>query len=41
MSFENRDPFAMRAEQGEFGGLSEWDKFAKIQYYRWVCDACF
>ncbi len=34
LSFENRDPFAMRAEQGEFAGLSDWDKFAKIEYYR-------
>ena len=25
----------MRAEQaGEFGGLSEWEKFAKIEYFR-------
>lgn len=37
LSFENRDPFAMRAEQGEFAGLSDWDKFAKIEYYRCVC----
>ena len=35
LKFENRDPFAMRAEAGEFAGLSEWDKFAKIEYYRW------
>lgn len=34
LSYENRDPFAMRAEQGEFAGLTEWDKFAKIEYYR-------
>ena len=34
LKFENRDPFAMRAEAGEFAGLSEWDKFAKIEYYR-------
>ncbi len=34
LSFENRDPFAARAEAGEFAGLSEWDKFAKIEYYR-------
>lgn len=34
LSFENRDPFAMRAEQGEFAGLTEWDKFARIEYYR-------
>jgi len=39
LSFENRDPFAMRAEQGEFAGLSDWDKFAKIEYYRCGC-AC-
>jgi hypothetical protein len=24
----------MRAEAGEFGGLSEWEKFAKIEYFR-------
>jgi len=34
LNFENRDPFAMRAEAGEFGGLSEWEKFAKIEYFR-------
>uniref|UniRef100_A0A7S0S199 EF-hand domain-containing protein n=1 Tax=Chlamydomonas leiostraca TaxID=1034604 RepID=A0A7S0S199_9CHLO len=34
LSYENRDPFAMRAEQGEFAGLTEWDKFAKVEYYR-------
>ncbi len=34
LKFENRDPFAMRAEAGEFAGLTEWDKFAKIEYYR-------
>jgi len=36
LGFENRDPFALRAEQGEFAGLSDWDKFAKIEYYRWA-----
>lgn len=34
LKFENRDPFAMRAEAGEFAGLTEWDKFAKIEYFR-------
>lgn len=34
LGFENRDPFAMRAEQGEFAGLTDWDKFARIEYYR-------
>lgn len=34
LNYENRDPFAMRAEQGEFAGLTEWDKFAKVEYYR-------
>ncbi|KAL6752232.1 hypothetical protein V8C86DRAFT_2761140 [Haematococcus lacustris] len=35
LNFENRDPFAVRAEQqGELAGLSDWEKFAKIQYYR-------
>ncbi|KAF5827169.1 hypothetical protein DUNSADRAFT_1196 [Dunaliella salina] len=34
LNFENRDPFALRAEQGEFAGLSDWDKFAKIEYFR-------
>jgi hypothetical protein len=37
LKFENRDPFAMRAEAGEFAGLTEWDKFAKIEYYRYRC----
>eukprot|EP00195_Chlamydomonas_chlamydogama_P009651 CAMPEP_0202899244 /NCGR_PEP_ID=MMETSP1392-20130828/7527_1 /ASSEMBLY_ACC=CAM_ASM_000868 /TAXON_ID=225041 /ORGANISM="Chlamydomonas chlamydogama, Strain SAG 11-48b" /LENGTH=523 /DNA_ID=CAMNT_0049585371 /DNA_START=241 /DNA_END=1812 /DNA_ORIENTATION=- len=34
LSFENRDPFAMRAEAGEFAGLTDWEKYAKIEYYR-------
>ncbi|KXZ52166.1 hypothetical protein GPECTOR_10g795 [Gonium pectorale] len=34
VSFENRDPFAQRAEAAEFAGLSDWDKFAKIEYFR-------
>jgi serine/threonine-protein phosphatase 2A regulatory subunit B'' len=34
LSFENRDPFASRAEAGEFGGMTEWDKFARIEYVR-------
>ncbi len=34
LNFENRDPFAARAEAGEFAGLSEWDKFAKVEYFR-------
>lgn len=32
MNYENRDPFAMRAEQqGELAGMSDWDKFAKVR----------
>ncbi len=31
LRFENRDPFAARAEATEFAGLSEWDKFASIE----------
>jgi hypothetical protein len=34
LNFENRDPFAARAENLEYAGLSEWDKFAKIEYFR-------
>ncbi|KAG2492706.1 hypothetical protein HYH03_009119 [Edaphochlamys debaryana] len=34
VGFENRDPFAQRAEAAEFAGLSDWDKFAKIEYFR-------
>ncbi|GFR42212.1 hypothetical protein Agub_g3103 [Astrephomene gubernaculifera] len=34
VSFENRDPFAQRAEAAEFAGMSDWDKFAKIEYFR-------
>ena len=34
LGYENRDPFAIRAEAGEFEGLTEWDKYAKIEYYR-------
>jgi len=34
LAFENRDPFAARAEAAEFAGLSEWDRFAKIEYCR-------
>ncbi len=34
LSFENRDPFASRAEAGEYGGMSDWDKFARIEYIR-------
>ncbi|PNW81795.1 hypothetical protein CHLRE_06g260600v5 [Chlamydomonas reinhardtii] len=34
VGFENRDPFAQRAEAAEFTGLSDWDKFAKIEYFR-------
>ncbi|MEW5306985.1 MAG: hypothetical protein WDW36_009408 [Sanguina aurantia] len=34
LAWENRDPFAMRAEAGEFLGCGEWDKFAKVEYYR-------
>ena len=36
LGFENRDPFAQRNEAAEFAGLSEWEKFAKIEYYRCV-----
>lgn len=34
LSFENRDPFAARAEAGEYAGLTDWDKFAKVEYFR-------
>lgn len=34
LSFENRDPFASRAEAGEYGGMSDWDKFARQEYVR-------
>jgi hypothetical protein len=36
MAFENRDPFALRAEQlGEEGQvLSDWDRFARGEYLR-------
>jgi serine/threonine-protein phosphatase 2A regulatory subunit B'' len=34
LGFEHRDPFAQRAEAGEFAGMSDWDKFAKIEYFR-------
>lgn len=35
LAFENRDPFAMRAEQmAEEGSLTEWDRFAKFEYMR-------
>lgn len=34
LNFENRDPFAARTEAREFAGLTDWDKFAKIEYYR-------
>jgi serine/threonine-protein phosphatase 2A regulatory subunit B'' len=38
LSFENRDPFALRAEAlaEENGGapLTEWDRFARVEYVR-------
>lgn len=35
LAFENRDPFALRAEaQGEDGSSSEWDRFARAEYLR-------
>jgi serine/threonine-protein phosphatase 2A regulatory subunit B'' len=36
MAYENRDPFALRAEQlGEEGQvLSDWDRFARGEYLR-------
>lgn len=39
VGFENRDPFAQRAEAAEYAGLSDWDKFAKLEYFRWVSGA--
>lgn len=35
LAFENRDPFASRAEAGELAGLTDWDKFARQEYFRW------
>ncbi|KAG1668806.1 hypothetical protein FOA52_004900 [Chlamydomonas sp. UWO 241] len=34
LAFENRDPFAARAEAAEYSGCSEWDKFARVEYCR-------
>mmetsp|Transcript_6958 Transcript_6958/g.13678 ORF Transcript_6958/g.13678 Transcript_6958/m.13678 type:complete len:597 (-) Transcript_6958:691-2481(-) len=34
VGFENRDPFQVRAEATEFAGLTDWEKFAKIEYFR-------
>lgn len=34
LAFENRDPFALRAEQQGEEGSSEWDRFARIEYMR-------
>ncbi len=35
LAFENRDPFALRAEaMGEDGASSEWERFARVEYLR-------
>ena len=35
LAFENRDPFALRAEAlGEDGASTEWDRFARAEYLR-------
>eukprot|EP00798_Chlamydomonas_sp_ICE-L_P010859 gene10859-16974_t len=34
LGYENRDPFAQRNEQAEFGPMTDWQKFARIEYSR-------
>jgi hypothetical protein len=41
LAYENRDPFAMRAEQmSEEGGQSDWDRWGGRQGAMWPAAAC-